>query len=242
MKTFTGDFNKFLNKLKNKENFAISRFGDGELMIIEGIGLDLLSKGAGEFAYDQNNTIYNKSRHLLSKSFTHKSDDYYVGIACKCCVGDEKYNYMKALSEQNEEHLTWANIFVNSNFNRCISEMLPELNNRKVGLICHEASNTDNLPFNIYDNLIFKVKPNAWVENLYLIDEIKELIKNNNYNDVVFLISAGPFANILAYELNNYNNNNTYIDIGSVLDKHLKLPLTRGYQRGADTLNKVCVW
>jgi hypothetical protein len=63
-----------------------------------------------------------------------------------------------------------------------------------------------------------------------------------NITDHVFLFAAGPFANILTYELWKYNRNNTYIDIGSTLDKYLGLKLTRGYLQGAPTLTKKCIW
>ena len=67
-------------------------------------------------------------------------------------------------------------------------------------------------------------------------------ITDEGLEDVVFLISAGPFANILVQQLNEHNKNNTYIDLGSVLDKHLSLPATRKYLNGGPTLNKTCIW
>ena len=240
MKTFKGDFDKFLNKIKNKENFSISRFGDGEMMIINGINLNLLNKGVGEFAYDSKDIKYKISRDLLIESFTYQFDDYYVGIACKCCVGEEKYLNMKKNSGQNEDNLTWANIFVNSNFNLFNTEMISVLKNRNIYLVCHKSSNINNLPFDV--KKVYKVNSDAWLHDLSLVDELKNEIKEQKLKDVVFLISAGPFANILVQQLNKHNKNNTYIDLGSVLDKHLKLPITRGYLKGAETLKKTCIW
>ena len=239
MKEFGLDFKKFLNKIKNKENFAITRFGDGELSIIEGNSLNLLNKGAGEFAYDATNNKYSKSRDLLEESFKYRDKSYFVGVACRCCVGDEKFKHMVNLSEQNESNLTWANIFVNGNFNKFRNEFIPELKNRKLILVCHEASNTDNLPF--VAESVYKVKADAWLHNLDLIDLLKNEI-DNGLVDHVFLISAGPFANILVQQLHKHNKNNTYLDIGSVLDVDLKLPVTRGYLRGFNNLNKICIW
>jgi len=74
------------------------------------------------------------------------------------------------------------------------------------------------------------------------IDDLKKYITDNNIRDYVFLISAGPFANILVHQLHNFNKNNTYLDIGSTIDGYLKLPLTRRYLKGGDTLNKTCIW
>jgi len=240
MKTFEGDFNIFLNKIKNDDPFSITRFGDGELSIIEGKYLNLLNKGNGEFAYDPNDKKYDISRELLTESFTYLEKNYFVGIACKCCVGDEKYNYMKSLSKQNEDNLTWANIFVNSNYYRFVNKLLPALKDKKVHIVCHETANIDKLPFEV--EMVYKVKSDAWINNLDLIDVIKGRIGDRNIEGEIFLISAGPFANILVQQLHKYNNNNTYLDIGSVLDGYLGLPLTRGYLNGSSTLRKVCIW
>ena len=46
----------------------------------------------------------------------------------------------------------------------------------------------------------------------------------------------------MTYQLYFSNKNNTYIDIGSTLDTQMGMKPTRGYQLGAPTLNKICVW
>jgi len=242
MKTFDGDFNFVMDCIRNKKNISISRYGDGELIIIEGTAINLLNKGVGEFEFDPNNNIYKQSQKLLAESFTYHDETYFVGVACKCCVGDERFNYMKTKSTQKESNLTWANIFVNSNYKRFTNEFLPELKNRDVVVVCHEKSDTNNLPFNVKNGNIFKVKTNAWLHDLNLINNLKNYITENNITNHVFLISAGPFANILVHQLHSFNKNNTYLDIGSTMDGYFKLPLTRKYLRGGDTLNKMCVW
>lgn len=241
MKTFDGDFNKFLNKIKNNEHFSLSRWGDGELSIIEGKPIDLRWKGNGEFRYDPNMDDYIGVRNKMIVSYTNQDDNYYIGIACPCCVGQEKYEYMKKKSRQDEEHLTWANIFVNANYRRTINELIPELKNHIVNLVINKNSKLDKLPF--ISNKVWYVGTDAWNADYYLIDEITKYIKDNNNQNEIFLFAAGPFANILTYELWEYGSKkNTYIDIGSILDPYLQLKLTRGYHLGAPTLNKVCIW
>jgi hypothetical protein len=242
MKTFKGDFYKFLNKIKNNENFALARFGDGELSIIENINIDLLNKGVGEFMYNANDTKYSKARLLLQESFSTVMDEYYIGVSCKCCVGSDKFSYMVEASKQPISNLTWANIFVNSNYNLFLKEFIPQLQSRKLSIVCHDQSNMNKMIFNIDNDMIFKVSSDAWINNLELIDILKSKIKNENIKDVVFLIAAGPFANILVHQLFNFDKNNTYLDIGSTLDKYLSLPLTRKYLNGGSTLTKTCIW
>lgn len=240
MKTFKGDLDYFINKLNGGIPFALSRWGDGELMILENKSIDLTTKGDGEFKHDPTSQAHIKMREILMKSYTYHDLDYHIGIACQCCVGKEKYEYMKKLSTQPESNLTWANIFVNSNYKYFLSELLPVLNNKKVILIANKNSNVDNLPFKI--EKLYTVTTDAWITNYQLSQNIQKEIGEFNMRDYVYLIAAGPFANILTYELWKYNRNNTYIDIGSTLDKYLGLKITRGYLNGAPTLNKTCIW
>ncbi|MCK9416548.1 hypothetical protein M0Q97_07825 [Candidatus Dojkabacteria bacterium] len=241
MKTFDGDFDKFLNKIKNNENFSLSRWGDGELMILEEKFIDIRTKGSGEFRYDPKLSQYEMMRKKIVNSYIYKDTNYYIGVACPCCVGREKYEYMKKKSNQNEENLTWANIFVNSNYKKSINILLPELKNHVVNLVVNKNSKFNNLPFK-YKN-IWCVGTDAWCDDYYLVDIIMEYIKTNNIKNELFLFAAGPLANILTHELWEYGSkDNIYIDIGSILDPYLNLKLTRGYQLGAQTLNKVCIW
>lgn len=241
MKTFGNDFTKFLNKIKNNEHFSLSRWGDGELCIIDGLAIDLRWKGNGEFRYDPNFSQYNQVREKLIEAFVYRDVGYYIGIACRCCVGDEKHEYMKKKSGQDEEHLTWANIFVNANYHRTVNELIPELKNHDVDIVVNKNSKFDNLPFNPKN--VFLVGTDAWYEDFILVKNMIEKITLEGIKNRIFLIAAGPLANILTYMLWAYGSKeNTYIDIGSILDPFLGLKITRGYQLGAPTLNKVCVW
>ena len=241
MKTFNGDFDLFLNKIKNSEHFSLSRWGDGELMILEKHGIDIRNKGSGEFRYDPNMIEYEEVRNKLLESYSYVSDGYYIGIACQCCVGKEKYEYMKQKCGQNEEYLTWANIFVNANHRRTISELIPELNNHKVNIVVNKNSKIDGLSFNV--NKVWYVGTDAWYSDYKLIDVLLKYINDNNIKNELFLFAAGPLANILTYELwKNSDRENSYIDVGSILDPYLNLKITRGYHKGAPTLNKICIW
>jgi len=241
MKTFEGDFYKFLNKIKNNEYFSLSRWGDGELTILEGKYIDIRSKGNGEFRYDPNIDDYIGVRNKLIVSYTNKSNNYYIGIACPCCVGKDKYQYMKKKSDQDEENLTWANIFVNANYKKTINELIPELKNHIVNLVINKNSKLNKLPFTSKN--VWYVGTDAWNEDYGLVEKIEDYIKNNEIKNELFLFAAGPLANILTYELWEYcSKENTYIDIGSILDPYLQLKLTRGYHLGASTVNKNCIW
>jgi hypothetical protein len=239
MKTFDGDFNFFLNKIINGEHYALSRWGDGELRILQNKFIDLRNKKNGEFRYDPRLKEYKEPKSKLEVSYTARDSGYYIGVACPCCRGQRQYKYMKRESKQDEAHLTWANIFVNSNYRRFVNDFIPEMQNHDVVMVVNHKADTSKLPFDVEKT--YKVGTDAWKEDCGVIDRIKE--DYHISKDKVFLFAAGPLANIITYELwFHMNKNNTYIDVGSTLDVQMGMTPTRGYQVGGAASNKVCVW
>lgn len=242
MKTFGNDFNYFLKLIQDKYPFALSRNNDGEMIILNNEFIDLTAKCNGEFIHDPRNKEHAIFREKLYNSATHKGDNYYVGIACRCCVGDEKHESLKKLTGQDDVHLTWGNIFVNGNYNRYVFEMIPYFSLYDIVMVVNHKANFDGLPFKNKIIQRFDVGTNAWMSNSDLIDQMKKnLIENNNKNKL-YMFAAGPFSNILIHELYKIESNNTYLDIGSTLDNMMGLGQTRGYLSGAPTLNKICIW
>lgn len=242
MKSFSGDFDYFLKKIQNKQPFALSRNNDGEMIILNNQFIDLTSKCNGEFIYDPKNPAHTKFRQQLLDSATHKGENYYVGIACRCCVGNEKHEALKALTEQDEIHLTWGNIFVNGNYNRYVFEILPYFALYDIIMVVNHKSNFDNLPFK--NKIIERVNigTNAWIDDTHEVEFMKSVLIEKKYKNKLYLFAAGPFSNILIHELYKIEPDNTYLDIGSTLDNLMGLGQTRGYLSGAPTLTKICIW
>jgi len=228
MKIFRDEIEKMYNRLISRIPFAFSKYADGEWAAMNSVPLF-----NGEFKSDENTE---KSRDMLRASFCYRDFGYYVGISCPCCQGISFY-HMKQASGQPEENLTFANIFVNSNYSFYKEKFIPEYGNWKVNIIANEASDVTKLPFKV--QRFFPIKVNAWVENLDLIDQLKLLQTEGE----LYLFCAGPFGNILAHQLWNHNKRNTYLDVGSTLNPWLGFEgFKRGYLHGSDDLNKICNW
>jgi hypothetical protein len=235
-KDFREDLRYLIEKLQSKKNFAFSKYADGELHILANKPVN-----NGEFWFVPEKHQNNRQEMIDSFRFQHES--YYVGVSCPCCIGGPPvHSWMKAQSGQHENHLTWANIFVNANYNYYLNNMVPEYSQRKIVLISNSDSNLENLPFEIEKH--FMIGKNAWVDNHALIEEIKNYIITKKVEDTLFLFCAGPFGNILVHQLFEFNQNNTYIDIGSTLNPLLlgDEGLNRGYLRGSDSITKFCTW
>jgi hypothetical protein len=238
--SFSDDLKFIFNKLKNNEYFAFSKYADGEFRILKNHYIDILAKENGEFKYDPNDNTDLFYRDQLIKSFQFQHPEYYVGIGCRCCMGDESFRWMLDNSHQKEMNVTWANIFVNSNYIFYKENIIPFYSQREIVLVCNHKSNLNALPFNVVKD--FRVGTNAYKDDFSLVEEILNWIEVGQIENKLFLFCAGPFGNILAHRLFEKNPYNTYMDVGSTLDPLLGLGNTRCYLSGHATLNKSCIW
>ena len=230
--SFLDDLIYLRDKLINKQPFSITRFGDGEMMIMNGTHLNLLHKG--EFIFSGQEDI----RQELYNSFTHSQEDYIVGVACRCCIGDSNHEAMKKATGLPDEKMTIANIFVNSNYPYFRKEVVPAFEGYKITLV--SPGDPTNLPFKVETHI--PIGPDAWTQNADVYDKLVEKLTKEKEDHHLILICAGPFANILCYKLFKEFPTNTIIDTGSVFNIELGIGPNRGYLQGGQDLFKTCIW
>lgn len=229
MKIFDQELYKFFDILKKGQPFSFSKYADGEWAIMNNIYLN-----NNEFEITNKTPTFFKNK--LIESFRFKDPNYYVGISCPCCQGDEAYK-MAIFSNQDQEHLTFANIFVNSNYPLYKNTFLKEYQNHDIHLIANSNSKIDNLPFKI--EKFYPIGFSAWVNNYNLIEEIKQ----KNLSNKLFLFCAGPFGNLLAHQLFETNKTNIYLDIGSTLNPWLQSEgFKREYYINGEYSQRTCIW
>lgn len=241
MLSFKDGFNTLLYKLKQSEPYVFNRFSDGELYILRNIAVSLNDKGTfinNQLVHSAYPSTDNKTfipeehsflRDKLIEAFIYKDENYYCGISCPCCIGFKDYKWMKELRNDTSEYTTFANLFLNSNYDRFIKEYLPILKTKKIVLLCNEKAITDNCGLNIVKE--FRVGENAQIVNFDIHKDISKWITENNIVDHVFLFAAATLSKITIYELWKQNKQNTYIDIGSTLDNEFQLGCNRDYLR-----------
>jgi len=205
--------------IENKEPITISKFCDGELAVLLNQPID-----NKEFSFDPSDAKDQHKREKLLEAFTYNNSSYFVGITCVDVFGVETHRKMKNLCKLPEERLTWADIWVNSNYYYFVNKIVPLFANRTVILFANKYGKFENLPFMPY--AIFPVEHNAWEYNWDYIEASKFLIQNLNKThgakNLLTLFCCGPFGNVLAYELTKDCPNNTYLDIGSTLNPWLQ--------------------
>lgn len=238
MKDFRRDLVAMQGRLQRHEPFTFSRFGDGEIGILTDH-----PRHCPEFQYNRTDPGYGFLRERLLDSFRYQSTSYYVGISCPACVGMETFLHSKEMSCQAEPQLTWSTLFVNSNYLFYMKHVVPLFLTYPVFLVCHRSAALKELPFPVKRHIC--IDRNAWRVNFNLAHQITEFIGRKNIEGALFLLCAGPFANILAHALHAQSQKNTYLDVGSTLDPFLfgSAGLTRRYLRGeARFLQHTCSW
>ena len=227
------NFNKelfyFLDKIKNNENFAFSKYADGEYAILR-----------NEFITNCDNWTFDPHKHnkhhleLLS-SFKFSDPEYYVGISCPCCVPHEHVKWMRDNVNVDDNHLTWANLFVNSNYDNYKKYFIEEYKNHDIILIANKKAKIENLPFKIEKHI--KISNTAFIDDFNLVNTLQY----EKYINKLFLFAAGPLGNMLVAKMWKYNKNNIYLDIGSTLNPWL-VGNNRGYLKNFVSKNKICIW
>lgn len=235
MKTFRNAIQQFHLKIDSGINFSLSKYADGEWAVIKNKHID-----NKEFWFNPENEQDQLKRQALIESFQYKNPNYFVGISCPCCQGIETFKEMRDFSNQEEKNLTWANVWVNSNYPYFVHNIIPIFSDRTVVLFCNEKSDISQLPFVPY--LVFPLKNNAWEHNWNLVEKSKLVLSNKK--NLIVLFCCGPFGNILCHQLTEHNPNNTYLDIGSTLNPYLgSAGFERHYYMGNNFFsNMICRW
>jgi hypothetical protein len=237
-KSFRGDLVEMRERLKERKPFAFSRFGEGELRILTG---EL--RRYPEFCFNPSDPAYVFLRERLLDSFRYRNESYYVGISCPRCVGEERFFWAKRTSGQTESQLTWATLFVNSNYQFFKDEVVPLFSGYTVFLVCHKSAKLEGLTFRVAGD--YRVEKNAWRTDYNLSHRLAEFTARKQITGALLLLCAGPFANILAHQLHAREPKNTYIDVGSALDPYMfgEEGLTRRYLKGESKfLMRTCTW
>ena len=243
-KDFHQEFDKLLNMLKNDENFAFTRFSDGELFIMQNKTVILADnhyvtgdiKGQNRYTKEEQKEFIPERdqfyREKLIECFKHNQENYFKGIctATDGHVGKQNFEWQLEMLERNQTNLTFANVLINANYRKFIEEMVPLFANRDVIYVVNEMANTSRLPFEVKKT--FEIGTNCMINDYNVVEEIKTYIAENNIENHIILCSAASLSNFVIYECFKNNSNNTFLDIGSCLNPLLELEgwkYTRGY-------------
>lgn len=235
MEKFDSDFIKFWDMINSCQNFAFSRYADGEVMLMNGIPVREGTQAYNVDKWSAPNGLTRVGRELID-SLNHTEYNYYYAISSKTDNIND-YSFLKNNIKQSDDRISFVNLWINANYPKTI-ERYKSLK-RNVTLICNHKAREENFPFGVSKIYPF---PNDcikfWEDNGDGFIEIllNEISKERNQ---LFFISCGPVSEIMIDKLYTNNPNNTYVDVGSSIDEFVHGYKTRPYMNDNTVYSKM---
>jgi len=214
--TSVTDFTFFLDKIRIGNPFALIRPADGEYHVLQNNTLTNIDN----WTFNHNGKLH---KDLDSAIHLAGNKNCYVGIPCGCCNFNMGKWYITNFN-LHPLYTTFANIFVNKNWQNWISFLIDEK-------IAFNFIGPNILP-NIFTVQSYINIPlylvNDWDSkgNDFLLNILTEVKK---YKNRLFLFSGGPISKILIANAWNEHPHNIYLDVGSSLDVFMKGSTNREY-------------
>lgn len=238
-------------KLINKEPFVFIRFSDGETEILKNRYLEIMpGKTIFRGKELRNNfpqfdskkfdpTIHQNIRIDLLESAKYKNFNYLKGIPTLHNKAIDDRDMMLDLNGGFDNSITFADLFLNSNYEKYLKEIVPLFGNfenivvianyraKMVGLL--EKAKHIEIPDNFFANYDEVL--------LSTINKLKNIEKGS-----LILSSASSLSNILGYKLFLERKDVTFLDIGTSINELLSLDTNiRSYhkQRNKSFIKKI---
>lgn len=224
---FKLELDKLIQKIEDKEPMCFVRYGDGEAMIMNN---QPISTNTQAYSVDKwsSNGGQTKMGFKLKEILKINDPQWLFGIPCECCNLICK-NYLMNELNVGHEQITYANMFVNSNYIHFL-EWVKNLNEEVIVIANKNGlNNLDKFPFivkeyfPIEDDCVNYYENNSEIFNAKLKEQFK------NVNNTLFFISAGPLSEVIVSELWSLNKTNRLVDVGSSLDLFIHNKITRPY-------------
>lgn len=229
----------FTDFLERKKPFSFVRFSDGETEILHNRFLEI-NEGKTTFrgrtfenkfpAFDAKKfdpRIHQKLRSDLLESATFRSENFYKGIPTSHNNAIADREFMLRLNGGYSTNMTFADLFLNSNYQNYRSNLVPLFGTfEKIYIIANYRSKPVG---ELRKSTLIEVPDNffsCYDETLSHVMEKLILIESN----ALVLSSASSLTNIVGYKLFNERSDLTFIDIGTSVNDLLSLDSrTRSY-------------
>jgi len=222
--SFEAVLEEYLQRMKAREPFVMYRFGDGELMLADGVAVGPNTQASRVDLWEAPNQLTALGWDLRTVLATQEHWAHF-GIPCPCC---NMNGFERLRREIRHAPVFPANLFINANYPR-FRHFLQELGDLPVALVMNKRGSTGRMPFpvaqcmRVPDNCVLYYEHNR----LELLAQARDF--SRSLNRTLVLVSAGPLSEALIFVMWNTNPNNTYVDVGSALDELSYGQKTRAY-------------
>ena len=215
------EFDRFMAKIRNGENFTLMRFADGERAVMNNAKIH----GADGWILPGHRTSLGDA---LKEALSLEGGNVYYGISCPCCDREAYYWYISRIPRK--ENITFSNIFVNRNYRRFLQEF-PAI--RRDAVVIANSRGQDSTVGSLN---VLKYYPvggqcvDFWENDARRLVEIITADFGRR-KGLLYAVSAGPMSEPLIAALYRNNPENCYIDFGSSIDIYIHGRDTRAYSR-----------
>jgi hypothetical protein len=223
MNKFDNDFEYYTELIKSNNNFAYSRYADGEVQLMKGNSIGHQSQAYMVDRWTAPSEMTTVGLDLL-ESLEHTEENYHYAISG---INDNISDYEFLTERIKNKNLTFANLWINANYQKM--KFFYQNLKKQVYLVCNQKAVKENFPFSVAE--IFPFPDNCvkyW--ETYGEDYITQLGDYvSQLQNQTFFISCGPVSEIIIDKLYKLNPNNQYIDVGSSIDEFVHGYPTRPY-------------
>lgn len=217
--------------VREERPFALARYGDGELRLMQNRGLpqtqDNWTAPAGSTRLGE----------ILRESFAHHVPGFIRGIPnCTNCTWVWGRDLFKLAEDKTTDGCTCACVFIHERYPVVCSWM--EQLSQPVHLVAHESARLDLMPFDVAAfHPVTCIDPTAFIESDAYHTTLHNLI---TLKGALILMSCGPIANAIAWQGWQHNQSNVYLDMGSSMDELVHGRITRPFMYVADWSRRLC--
>lgn len=234
--TFQEDWGHFAHLIVNTTwPFALARYGDGERLLIHGQQVSQSSQAFTEDKFYFDGGDSDLGRDLKWSLKGHYGQHYYYAFASPIDDAEGMKWYVQN-TEQTCHFITYANLWVNSNYvhTKPLIEWLLASQLHRVAIIANYESVR-----RLYEQHLIPADTRTMElpnDAAYAFTgEVRAALIRNatalamGTTGFTFIVSGGPMAKVLISHMWNANPANQYVDFGSSVDEVFKGRRTRPY-------------
>ncbi len=240
-----GDLDRFCRLIAEQRPFSFVRFSDGELEVIRNRSMSI-SGGVTEFRgkfiknnfpeFDQKRFVPERCQDLrrdLLDSALFSDSNYFKGIPTRHNNALNDREFMLRLNGGFTSQMTFSDLFLNSNFLRARASFFPFLASSFEDLLVVGNWRCE-LKGYLSKGRLIQIPDDffsAYQKTLYSVQAVLQSAPNS----ALILSSASSLSNVLGHRLRLSRPDLTFLDIGTVLNDLMGLPLgTRAYHKLID--------
>jgi hypothetical protein len=236
------DLQRFENLASQGSPFTFVRFSDGEIEILRNRKL-IIAGGITEFRgirfsnqfpeFDQKRFDPMRGqdiRHDLLASAIFCEPNYFKGIPTRHNRALDDREFMLRLNGGFTSQMTFSDLFLNSNFLSARQKFFPQLVSRFQDLMVVGNWRCE-LKGYLEKGTLIRIPDNFFSSYQSTLKEVQTILQGAPRSALI-LSSASSLSNVLGHRLRINRPDLTFLDIGTVLNDLLGLPLTtRAYHK-----------